>query len=290
MRKYKRPELKNYKFKEARENKMIELHPSAVVHKDTQLGDEVRIGPNCVIDSRVSIGAGTVLDANVVIRKNVKIGRNNHFFANCVIGGNPQILGLGSDAEFGGLVIGDRNIIREQVTIHPSIYEDKLTKMGSDNLLMIGAHIGHDCTLEDRIVMSNYVQVSGHCKIETGVWFSGMVLLHQFVTVGKWCYAAGLAGINHDIPPFLIVSGHYPPKVRGVNKRGLVRAGFTEQQQQKIFEAYEKLYRQGGPLLENAKALAQEDGLDENVQAMIDMITRSSEHRFGRYLEKYRDD
>jgi UDP-N-acetylglucosamine acyltransferase len=114
--------------------------------------------------------------------------------------------------------------------------------------------------------------------------------LHQFVTIGKWCYAAGLAGINHDIPPFLIVSGHYPPKVRGVNKRGLVRAGFSEQQQQKIFEAYEKLYRQGGPLLENAKALAQEDGLDENVRAMIDIITKSSEHRFGRYLEKFRHD
>jgi len=267
---------------------MIQVHPSAVVHKDTQLGEGVTIGPNCVIDSGVSIGAGTVLDANVVIGKNVKIGQNNHFFANCVIGGSPQLLGMSLHAKIGGLVIGDRNDIREQVTIHPSIYEERFTKTGNDNLLMIGVHIGHDCLLEDKIVLSNYVQISGHCKIETGVWFSGMVLLHQFVTVGKWCYAAGLAGINHDVPPFLIVSGHYPPRVRGVNKRGLVRAGFSEQQQQKIFEAYEKLYRQGGPLLENAKSLAQEDGLDENVRAMIDMITKGSEHRFGRYLEKFR--
>jgi len=115
-----------------------------------------------------------------------------------------------------------------------------------------------------------------------------MVVLHQFVTIGKWCYAAGLAGINHDIAPFLIVSGHYPPRIRGVNKRGIERAGLSEQQQEKIFEAYTKLYRQGGTLLENAKALAQEDGLDENVLAMIDMITKSSEHRFGRYLETFR--
>ena len=267
---------------------MIQVHPSAVVHKDTQLGEGVTIGPNCVIDSGVSIGAGTVLDANVVIGKNVKIGQNNHFFTNCVIGGSPQLLGTSLHAKIGGLEIGDRNDIREQVTIHPSIYEERFTKIGNDNLLMIGVHIGHDCLLEDKIVLSNYVQISGHCKIETGVWFSGMVLLHQFVTVGKWCYAAGLAGINHDVPPFLIVSGHYPPRVRGVNKRGLERAGFSEQQQQKIFEAYEKLYRQGGPLLENAKSLAQEDGLDENVRAMIDMIAKSSEHRFGRYLEKFR--
>ena len=154
---------------------------------------------------------------------------------------------------------------------------------------MIGVHIGHDCILEDKIVMSNYVQVSGHCKIETGVWLSGVVLLHQFVTVGKWCYAAGLAGINRDVPPFLIVSGHYPLRVRGVNKRGMVRAGLSEQQQQKIIEAYRKLYRQGGTLQENAKALEQEDGLDENVRAMLESIIRSSEQQFGRYLEKFRE-
>jgi UDP-N-acetylglucosamine acyltransferase len=137
--------------------------------------------------------------------------------------------------------------------------------------------------------MSNYTQISGHCRIETGVWLSGMVLLHQFVTVGKWCYAAGLSGINKDIPPFLTVSGHYPPRVRGVNKRGLRRAGLSKEQQQQIIEAYRKLYRQEGTLLENAKALEQEDGLDENVRAMVDMILRSSQHPFGRYLEKFRE-
>jgi len=269
---------------------MVHVHRSAVVHKDSQLGDGVTIGPNCVIDSGVSIGAGTVLDANVVISKNAKIGQNNHFFVNCSIGGRPQVLGLDPDAEVGGLLIGDNNIIREQVTIHPSMHQDGLTRIGNDNLLMIGVHIGHDCILEERIVMSNYVQISGHCKIETGVWLSGMVLLHQFVTIGKWCYAAGLAGVNHDIAPFLIVSGHYPPRVRGVNKRGMERAGLSEQQQQKIIEAYKKLYRQGGgSLLEKAKALADEDGLDENVRAMVDVIIKSGEQRFGRYLEKFRD-
>ena len=154
---------------------------------------------------------------------------------------------------------------------------------------MVGVHIGHDCVLEDNLVLSNFSQISGHCKIETGVWFSGMVLLHQFITIGKWCYAAALAGINHDIPPFLIVSGHYPPLVRGVNKRGLKRAGLSEQQQENICEAYRKLYRNGKCLLENAKQLAAEDNLDENVQAMVDAIIKSSKHRFGRYLELFRD-
>ncbi len=267
---------------------MTQIHPSAVIHKDAQLAEGVTIGPHCVIGSGVSIGADTVLDANVVIDKGVKIGKNNHFFANCVIGCSPQTLSLTPDSKMGGLVIGDRNIIHEQVTIHVSIYPEALTRVGNDNFLMVGAHVGHDCTLEDKIVMSNYVQISGHCKIETGVWFSGLVALHQFVTIGKWSYAAGLAGINRDVPPFLTVSGHYPPRVRGVNKRGLQRAGLSEQQQERIFEAYRKLYRRGDTLLENAMALAQEDGLDENVRAMIDAITKSSEQQFGRYLEKFR--
>ncbi len=269
---------------------MVQTHPSAVVADNASLAEGVTVGPNCVIDKGVSIGAGTVLEANVVVGKDVTVGENNHFFTNCIVGGRPQVLGLGADDEIGGLVIGDNNVIREQVTIHPSVHAGEATKIGNDNLLMIGVHIGHDCVLEDRIVMSNYVQISGHCKIETGVWLSGMVLLHQFVTIGKWCYAAGLAGINHDVPPFLIVSGHYPPRVRAVNKRGMARAGLTEQQQQKVLEAYKKLYRQSGSsLLENARALAAEDGLDENVKAMIDIIIKSGEHRFGRYLETFRD-
>lgn len=267
---------------------MAQIHPSAVVDKQAQLAEDVVIGPNCVVDRGVSIGPGTVLDANVVISGDVNIGRDNHFFPNCAIGGRPQMLGLNADKEIGGLVIGDNNAVREQVTIHPSIYPGKFTKIGSDNMLMIGVHIGHDCTLEDRIVLSNYSQISGHCRIETGVWLSGVVLLHQFITLGKWCYAAGMAGINRDVPPFLIVSGHYPPRVRGVNKRGLARAGLSERQQQNIIEAYKKLYRRGGTLWENARALEQTDGLDENVRAMLDSIIKSGEQRFGRYLEKFR--
>ena len=267
---------------------MVEIHASAVVDKDAQLGDDVVIGPNCVVGAGARIGSQTVLDANVVVGKDVIIGSGNQFHPNCVVGGQPQILGLADGTKTGGIEIGDGNVIREQVTIHPSMYEGEFTRIGNNNLLMIGVHIGHDCVIEDNIVMSNYVQISGHCKIETGVWLSGMVLLHQFVTVGKWCYASGLAGINKDVPPFLVVSGHYPSRVRGVNKRGLSRAGLDEQQQKNVFDAYEKLYRKRGPLLKNARELAKENGLDENVRAMIDTIVKSSEHRYGRHLETFR--
>jgi len=267
---------------------MSKIHPSAVIDKSAELAGDVVVGPNCVVEAGVTIDSGTVLEANVVIGSDTKIGKGNKFFPNSVVGTKPKILLMDDDSKIGGLVIGDNNIFREQVTIHPSMYPDGLTRIGNENFLMIGVHIGHDCTLEDKIVMSNYTQISGHCKIGTGVWFSGMVLLHQFITIGKWCYAAGMAGINHDIPPFVIVSGHYPSGVRGINKRGLARAGLDEDQQKKIYEAYKKLYRNGGALLKNAKALASEDGLDENVKEMLDVIIKSGEHRFGRYLETFR--
>jgi UDP-N-acetylglucosamine acyltransferase len=169
--------------------------------------------------------------------------------------------------------------------MHPG----RLTKVGSDNLIMIGVHIGHDCELGNKMVLSNYTQVSGHCRLETGVWLSGLVAIQQFVTIGKWSYAAGLAGINHDVPPFVIVSGHYPPIVRAVNKRGLQRAGLNQQQQENIMDCFKKLYRSSGPLLANAEELAAQNGLDENARAMVDAIIKSSKHRFGRFLELSRD-
>lgn len=267
---------------------MTQVHPSAIVDKTADLGKDVVVGPNCLVGAGAAIDSGTVLDANVVIGPNVRIGKANKFFPFSVVGTRPQILAIKTDDPVGGLTIGDNNIFREQVTIHPSMYADKCTKIGNENFLMIGVHVGHDCLLEDKLVLSNYVQISGHCKIEAGVWLSGMVLLHQFVTVGKWCYAAGMAGLNHDVTPFTIVSGHYPPEVRGVNKRGFARAGLTEQQQSSIVEAYKRLYRNGQPLLETATAMAVEQDHDENVRAMVDSIINSSKHRFGRYLETLR--
>jgi UDP-N-acetylglucosamine acyltransferase len=268
---------------------MSQIHKTAVIEDGAQILKDVVIGPNCFIGTGASIGEGSVLEANVVICKDVKIGKHNHFFSNCVIGGFPQILNLGPETKIGSLEIGDNNVIREQATIHPSMHYDGATKIGSNNLIMIGAHIGHDCILENKIVISNYSQISGHCKIETGVWLSGVVLLHQFVTIGRWCYAAGMAGINKDVPPFLIVSGHYPPTIRGVNKRGLVRAGLSEEQQKAIFDAYKRLYRDDKtPFLKKAKEMAAEDGHDHNVRDMLTAIINSNEHRFGRYLETFR--
>jgi UDP-N-acetylglucosamine acyltransferase len=264
------------------------IHPSAVIDKTAKIGSDVVIGPFTLVDAGAEIGDGTILDAHVVVGKDVKLGKNNRLFANCVIGRPPQILNFGKPV--GGLTIGDNNIIREFVTIHPSMYSDHSTTVGNNNLLMIGVHLGHDCVLGDQIVMSNYTQISGHCHIQTGVWLSGMVAVHQFCTIGKWCYAAGYTGIAHDIPPFMIVSGHYPSEVRGVNKRGVKRAGLSDQQLEAIEKAYRFIWRAKNKksVLEQVKSLAEKDGLDENVRDIIELVTNMSKQRFGRYLELFR--
>jgi len=267
---------------------MATVHSTAILGKNVQLDEDVVVGPYCVIGDHVSIGAGTVLQANVTIARGVTIGRDNCLYPTAVIGCCPQVLGLTPDSALGALVIGDRNTIRENVTLHPSRHEGGVTRIGSDILFMVGSHIGHDCTVADKVVISNHVQVAGHVKIETGAWFAGMAAVHQFVTIGQWSFVAGIAGVTHDVPPFMIASGHYPVKVRGVNKRGLVRAGFSPQQQASVYEAYKRLYRRGSTLLANAKELAAQDGLDENVRALVDSIFKSYEHRFGRYLESLR--
>jgi len=265
------------------------IHPTAVIASSAQIGSNVTVGPYTVVDEGAVIGDNTILDTHVVIGENVKMGENNRIFAGAVIGRPPQILGFDDGTKIGGLQIGDNNIIREYVTVHPSMFPNENTIVGNGNLLMINVHLGHDCVLEDKIVISNATQVSGHCKLETGVWLSGNVLIHQFVTIGKWCYAAGLAGINHDVPPFVIVSGHYPMEVRAINKRGLARAGLTPEQQKEVFRAFKYIWRNNGPILERAKELAAKGDLETPVQEMVDALIRSDRQRFGRHLELFRD-
>ena len=267
---------------------MATVHSTAILGKNVQLDEDVVIGPYCVIGDNVSIGAGTVLYNRVVVANGVTMGRENHLYPNCAVGCCPQVLGLTPESPLGNLVIGDRNMIRENVTIHPSRHPGASTVVGSDILFMVGSHVGHDCAIGDKVVLSNYVQIAGHVQIGKGAWFAGMAGAHQFATIGRWSFIAGLAGVTHDVPPFLIASGHYPVKVRGVNKRGLLRAGLSPQQQANIYEAYKQLYRRGSTLLANARELARQNGLDENVRDMVDSIFNSYQHRFGRYRESLR--
>jgi UDP-N-acetylglucosamine acyltransferase len=266
---------------------MANIHSTAVVDADVQLADDVTIGPFCVVEKGVSIGSGTILANNVVIGENTVIGKSNQFFSHTAIGLIPQVLGWGMDAETGGLVIGDGNVFREQSSVHRSMYSDSVTRIGNNNLFMVSTHVGHDSVLGDQIVLTNLVAVAGHCRIETGAWISGLVGVHQFVTVGQWSYMAGHSSVARDVTPFVMLCGSYPTRIRSINAKGMKRGGFTPEQQEAVSEAFKRLYgkKQNGAFLATARAMAQEEGVDDVVRLMLDSIEKASQQRHGRYLE-----
>jgi len=268
---------------------MTEIATTAVVDKSVQLGSDVFIGPGCVIEADVVIGDGCELKSHVFIGRGTILGWGNRIFANCVLGDEPQILGDGGEA--GKLIIGNENTFRENVTINRgSTGGGGKTVVGNNNYIMIGSHLGHDCDVEDNVVISNCSQIAGHNKIERNVWLSGYCGTHQFVTIGRFAYAAGYSAMSHDIPPFVRVGGGYPCVVRGLNVRGLQRGGFSEESISALDRAYRRLYRGGGDstLAQAVTELLGEDRLDENVRYLLESLRRSSQHHLGRYRELFR--
>jgi UDP-N-acetylglucosamine acyltransferase len=218
------------------------IHPLSVVSPQSQLADDVRIGPFCVVEDDVQIGAGTHLDAYVIVRSGTRIGRNNRVHDRAILGGLPQH--LIAEPPFGELIIGDGNVIRENVTVHRGIGEGKNTIVGDSNMLMVNAHVAHDCTLGNNCIIANNVMLSGHIELGDRAYLSGAVGVHQFCRVGSYAMVGGQAHITQDVPPYVTVDG-LSSRVVGLNTVGLKRAGFSREDIANMKEAYHVIYRQG---------------------------------------------
>jgi UDP-N-acetylglucosamine acyltransferase len=269
---------------------MASVAPTAIVDKTAQLGNDVRIGPGCVIEGNVVIGDGCELQNYVIVCRGTRMGSGNRIFSHCVIGGEPQILGVNNpDTQ---LVIGNNNIFREYVNINRgSPHTSGKTIVGNNNFIMVGCHLGHDCEVEDNVVMVNHCQIGGHNKIERNVWLSAYTGIHQFVTVGRFSYTGGLSGPSSDVPPFMRVASSYPCAIRGLNTIGLRRAGISEESIDALDKAYRRLYRRreaGASIVRLVDEMLTEDRLDENVKYLLESLQRSSQHRMGRYRELFR--
>ncbi len=264
---------------------MSNISPTAVVDKTAQLGEGVNIGPGCVIGAGAIIGDNCELKANVIVAAGVKIGSNNRIFANCVLGEEPQITGVKEPET--ELVIGSDNTLRENVTINRgSPVGSGKTVVGDRNYLMTGVHLGHDCCVENDVLIGNYSQIGGHCYIESNAVLSALCTMHQFVTFGRFAYAGGVSGMTHDIPPFMRVADAYPCSVRGINVIGLQRAGFTANQIKLLKNAYRVLFmRHDQDTLAQMVEQLDQSNIDENVKYLIDFLRRKNQHPMGRYRE-----
>ncbi|WP_321901100.1 acyl-ACP--UDP-N-acetylglucosamine O-acyltransferase [Paraburkholderia tropica] len=250
------------------------IHPGAVIEEGAKIGARVRIGPFCHVEGNVEIGEGTVLKSHVVVSGHTRIGRDNKIFPFATIGEENQDLKYAGETTF--VEIGDRNKIHESVTIHRgTVQGGGTTKVGSDNMLMVNAHIAHDCVVADRCVLANNATLAGHVTLDEYVIVGGLCAIHQFCSVGAHVMVGGCSGIAQDVPPYVIAQGnHASPK--GVNTIGLERRGFSKDAIQAIREAYRVLYRSGKTLEEAKPEIARIAASHREVQPFYDFLARST--------------
>ena len=243
------------------------IHPSAIISNSARLGENVTIGPYCVIGDEVEIGDDSIIGPHVVIDKWTTLGKGCRVFQFASVGAEPQ------DLKFKGeqscTVIGDRTTIREGATIHRATGEGNETRVGSDCLLMAYVHIAHNCTLGNRVIMSNLASCSGHAIVEDRVVIGGMSKLVQ------------------DVVPYTLVDGH-PAKVVGLNNVGISRAGIPLESRRLIKKAYKILYRSGLSLPEAIAVIEQEVDSCEEVEHFLRFL-RNAERGICRERRDFDD-
>jgi len=214
------------------------IHPTAVVDSQAEIDSSAQIGPYVVIDGPVVVGPGTRLHPYVHLTGNTVLGRDNVIHTGAVLGDAPQDSGY-RDAPT-GLRLGDRNVIREHVEINRATKLEHPTTLGDDNFLLGHSHVGHDCRLGNGIIMANGAMLGGHVSVGDRAFISGNCVVHQFVRVGRLTMLRGQSRTSRDVPPFAVMD--HTHTVRGVNRVGLRRAGFSAAQIRTVQRAFVTLF------------------------------------------------
>lgn len=220
----------------------MNIHPLAEVSPKAKLGVDVTIGPFAVVEHDTVIGDRCQIFSRSTIKAGVSMGADNIVGEGAVLGGLPQH--LNQPPQPGRVVLGDRNVIRENVTIHRAFATDTATIIGHECLLMVGAHVAHDCIVGSNVVLTNNALLGGHVTVGDRAYLGGGVAVHQHCNVGRVVMVGGLARLVQDVPPFTMVDGE-SNQIVGLNRVGLRRAGVTPTQRNEIKEAYQLIYRGG---------------------------------------------
>ncbi|HEX3725983.1 MAG TPA: acyl-ACP--UDP-N-acetylglucosamine O-acyltransferase [Pirellulales bacterium] len=216
------------------------IHPQAIVSPDAQLGESVTIGPFCIVEPHAVIGDHCTLVARAVVKNGTTLGSHNLICEGAVLGGNPQHTRM--PEKLGRVLIGSHNTIRENCTIHRALNEGSVTRVGDHNLLMVGTHVAHDCTVGNNIVFANNALLGGFVTIGDRAFVSGAVAVHQFCRIGQMAMVGGCARVVQDVPPYVTVDGH-TGMIVGLNLVGLRRNGFGPQEIAQLKAAYRVIYR-----------------------------------------------
>jgi UDP-N-acetylglucosamine acyltransferase len=249
------------------------IHPSAVIDPSAKIADNVSVGPWTMIGADVEIGEDCEIASHVVIKGPTKIGSGNKIYQFSTIGDDtPDLKYQGEPTR---LIVGDNNVIREGVTIHRGTVQDNSeTIIGSNNLLMAYAHVGHDCVIGDNVIMVNNASISGHVYVGDWAILSGYALVHQFVHIGPHCFVGPAAFVYHDVPAYVTAFGS-PAEPRTINREGLKRRGFSADQIALANQAYKLLYRRGLKLDEAIDTIAKLSD-DSAIQVFVNSLEKST--------------
>jgi len=265
---------------------MPQIHPMSVVEPGAQLADDVVVGPFAYIGPHVVLGKGCVVHHHAQIEGHTSAGENNEFFPNCIIGCVSQ------DLKYRGgacrVVIGNNNKFREFCTVHIGTEDGGgNTRIGDSNLIMVSAHIAHDCSLGNNIILANNVMLAGHVEVQDWVIISGGAASHHFVRFGHHAFVGGLSAIAHDVPPYMVVDGP-EGRVRAVNTRGLARRGYSEHQISCLKTAYRMLFKNTTPIITQVVELERLYPDNAEIQYLLTFMRESTNGKFGRARENTR--
>jgi UDP-N-acetylglucosamine acyltransferase len=219
---------------------VTQIHPSAVVEQRAKLADDAVIGPFCTVGAEVELGPGVELRSHVHVTGRTTIGPRTRVFPFVVLGEEPQ------DKTFSGestaLAIGADNVIREHSSIHVGTPRGGgCTRIGDDNLIMNGAHIGHDVQVGSHTIVASHVAIAGHAVVEDYAVIGGLSGVHQYARIGESAMVAALSGVTLDAPPFALVAGERAT-LRGLNVVGLRRRGTAAEVRDELKRAFHILF------------------------------------------------
>ena len=249
------------------------IHETAIIDESAEIAPDVQIGPYTIVGADVEIGAGTVIGPHVVINGPAKLGVDNRIFQFASIGEDPQDLKY--HGEKSRLVIGDRNTIRECVTMHRGTEEDNsITEIGNDNLFMAYVHIAHDCIIGNHIIFANNATLAGHVLVEDYAILGGFTAVHQFTRLGSYCFTGFATALDRDVLPYFTVAGNRA-RARGINKEGLVRKGFKPETIRALQDSYKILVKSKGTLSEKLERVSILAKIHPEVKQITDFLANS---------------
>lgn len=218
------------------------IHPTALVSKEAQLGNNNTVGPYVTIEDDVQMGSGNTIMQGAALKDGTRMGDNNTVHEYAVIAGLPQDIGF--DGNPTQVSIGNNNVLREYVTVSRATDHVIPTSIGSDNYLMNQVHLGHDCTLADNIIIAPGTGLGGHVNVGSRAFISGGVMVHQFVRIGTISMIGGNSKITKDVLPYMVTDG-VPAEPYGPNVVGLRRAGFGSEDLRALKQCYKIIKRSG---------------------------------------------